>query len=96
MTIGYVIMISTPVMLAVGYYILNLSILVKLLHTAIILLFFTILIPHQVLAQAFIMQHMSVLFMPVLYLCFGAVFDALVFVALYSWAVSNAPLNATI
>ena len=96
MTIGYVLMVATPVMLAVGYYILNINIFVKLFHTAIILLFFAILIPHQVLAQAFIMQHMSVLFMPVLYLCFGAVFDALVFVALYSWAVSNAPLNATI
>ena len=96
MTIGYVIMVSTPVMLAVGYYILNQSLLVKLFHTALILLFFTILIPHQVLAQAFIMQHMSVLFMPVLYLCFGAVFDALVFVALYSWAASNAPATATL
>jgi hypothetical protein len=96
MTIGYVIMVSTPVMLAVGYYILNQSLWVKLFHTALILLFFTIMIPHQVLAQVFIMQHMSVLFMPVLYLCFGAVFDALVFVALYSWAASNAPANATI
>lgn len=96
MTIGYVIMVATPVMLAVGYYILNQSILIKLFHTAVILLFFSILVPHQVLAQAFILQHMSVLFMPVLYLCFGAVFDALVFVALYSWAVSNAPANATI
>ena len=96
MTIGYVLMVATPVMLAVGYYILNQSILIKLFHTAIILGFFSILVPHQVLAQAFIMQHMSVLFMPVLYLCFGAVFDALVFVALYSWAVSNAPANATL
>lgn len=96
MTIGYVIMLSTPVMLAVGYYILNQRIWIKLFHTAIILLFFSVLIPHQVLAQAFILQHMSVLFMPVLYLCFGAVFDALVFVALYSWAASNAPANATL
>lgn len=95
MTIGYVVMVATPVMLAVGYYILNQSVWIKLLHTALILGFFTIMIPHQVLAQAFIMQHMSVLFMPLLYLCFGAVFDALVFVALYSWAVSNAPANAT-
>ena len=96
MTIGYVTMLATPVMLGVGYYILNLSIWVKLFHTALILLFFAIMIPHQVLAQAFIMQHLSVLFMPVLYVCMGAVFDALVFVALYSWAVSNAPANATI
>ena len=96
MTIGYVIMLATPVMLAVGYYILNQSLWIKLFHTALILLFFSILIPHQVLAQAFIMQHLSVLFMPVLYLCFGAVFDALVFVALYSWAASNAPPQATV
>jgi hypothetical protein len=96
MTIGYVIMVSTPVMLAVGYYILNQSLWVKLFHTALILLFFGIMVPHQVLVQALIMQHMSVLFMPVLYLCFGAVFDALVFVALYSWAASNAPASATL
>jgi hypothetical protein len=96
MTIGYVVMLATPVMLAVGYYILNISLRVKLFHTALILLFFAIMIPHQVLAQAFIMQHLSVLFMPVLYICFGAVFDALIFVALYSWAVSKAPADATI
>ena len=96
MTIGFVIMLSTPVMLAVGYYILNQNILIKLFHTTLILLFFTVMIPHQVLAQAFIMQHLSVLFMPLLYICFGAVFDALVFVALYSWAASNAQANATI
>ena len=88
-------MVATPVMLAMGYYILNQSLLTKLLHTALILAFFAILVPHQVLAQAFIMQHLSVLFMPVLYICFGAVFDALIFVALYSWAVSNAPMKAT-
>ena len=96
LTIGFVVMLATPLMLAVGYYVLNLSLPVKLFYTALILLFFAIMIPHQVLAQAFIMQHLSVLFMPVLYICFGAVFDALVFVALYSWAVSNAPAKATV
>ena len=95
MTIGYAVILATPVMLAMGYYILNQSLLIKLFHTALILIFFAVLIPHQVLAQAFIMQHLSVLFMPVLYVCFGAVFDALIFVALYSWAVSNAPVKAT-
>ncbi len=95
MTIGYVVMLATPVMLAVGYYILNQGLAVKLMYTALILSFLAIMVPHQVLAQALIMQHLSVLFMPVLYICFGAVFDALVFVALYSWAASNAPVNAT-
>ena len=79
-----------------GYYILNQSLLAKLGYTLLILAFLTIMVPHQVLVQALIMQHLSVLFMPVLYICFGAVFDALVFVALYSWAASNAPADATI
>jgi hypothetical protein len=96
MTIGYVVMLATPVMLAMGYYILNVGLAAKLFHTALILLFFAVMIPHQVLVQAFIMQHLSVLFMPVLYICFGAVFDALVFVALYSWAASLAPSSATV
>ena len=96
MTIGYVVILATPVMLAMGYYLLNQSLLSKLFYTALILLFLVIMVPHQVLAQAFIMQNYSVLFMPLLYLCFGAVFDALVFVALYSWVASNAPANATI
>ncbi len=96
MTVGFVLMLATPFMLAMGYYILNQRLTIKIFHTVLILLFFAIMIPHQVLMQAFIMQHLSVLFMPVLYICFGAVFDALVFVALYSWAVSDAPANATI
>jgi hypothetical protein len=96
MTIGYVVVVATPVMLAMGYYILNESLLTKLGYTALILLFLVIMVPHQVLVQALIMQHLSVLFMPVLYICFGAVFDALVFVALYSWVASNAPSDATL
>lgn len=96
MTVGYVVILATPVMLAAGYYILNLSLLVKIFHTALILLFLVVMVPHQVLAQAFIMLHLSVLFMPVLYICFGAVFDALVFVALYSWVASSVPAKATV
>lgn len=96
MFIGYVMLLATPLMLAAGYYILNTSLLSKLANTVAILLFLAVLIPHQVMAQAFLMHHMSVLHMPVLYICFGAVFDALVFVALYSWAASDLSPEATL
>ena len=96
MTIGYVVMLTTPLMLAVGYYLLNQSLWVKLFHTALILLFFAVMVPHQVLVQALIMQHLSLLYMPVLYICFGAVFDALMFVALYSWVASKTTAEATV
>lgn len=96
MTIGYVVVLATPVMLSMGYYILNQDLVSKLLYTALILGFFVIMVPHQVLMQALILQHFSVLFMPVLYICLGAVFDALVFVALFSWVASRAPVDATL
>lgn len=96
MTIGYVVMLIAPVMLGMGYYILNLSLWRKILNTGLILGFLMLMVPYQILAQALIMQHFSILFMPVLYICFGAVFDTLVFVALYSWVASNVPKNATV
>lgn len=96
MTIGYVTIVATPVMLAMGYYILNESVFKKLLNSVLIILFLAVMVPHQVVIQALIMQHASVLFMPVLYICFGAVFDALVFVALYSWVASNVSSSATL
>ena len=96
MTIGYVVILVAPIMLAMGYYILNFSLWRKLLSTALILGFMILLVPFQVLAQAMFLSHFSILFMPVLYICFGAVFDTLVFVALYSWAASNVPADATV
>ena len=96
MTIGYVVMLIAPVMLSMGYYVLNLSLWRKTLNTLLILGFLMLMVPYQILAQALFMQHFSILFMPVLYICFGAVFDTLVFVALYSWIASNVPEHATV
>ena len=96
MTIGFVVILITPVMLAMGYYILKLSLWRKILNTAVILFFFMALIPHQVLAQAMFMQQFSIVFMPILYICLGAVLDTLMFVALYSWIASNVPKDATV
>ena len=95
MVMGHVVMLLTPVMMAIGYYILNQSLLSKLLYTVVILLFFAVMVPHQVLVHALILKNVSTLVMPLLYICFGAVFDVLVFIALYSWVASKSPLNAT-
>jgi hypothetical protein len=96
LTMGYALLVCTPVMLGLGYYILNESLWKKLWYTALMLLFFTLMVPHQVLLHALILEKGSVVFMPVLYFCFGAVFDALAFVALYAWAASNARDAATV
>jgi hypothetical protein len=92
---GYTLMLAIPVLMALGYYSLNLRLGVKLLHTLLIGAFFMVLLPQQALVHLVVLQHLSVVFMPVLYLCFGALFDMMVFVALYAWAASKAPLSAT-
>lgn len=94
--IGFTLMFVTPIMLAMGYYLLNTHSAIKLLHTGLILVYFALLIPHQVVLHAFILHHLSVLYMPILYICFGAMFDMLIFVALYSWVASTLPSSATV
>lgn len=93
--IGYLLLLAIPVMLAIGYYLLPARLVDKLLHTIIILAYFILVIPHKVVLHALILHHGSLLTMPLLYVCFGTVFDILLFIALYSWAVSRLPHGAT-
>lgn len=94
-SMGNVLLLAIPVMLALGYYVLNIGLGTKILHTVLILLYFMVMVPFQVIGHVLILQHFSLLFMPILYICFGTLFDMLIFVALYSWAASTAPAQAT-
>jgi len=94
-SMGFVLLVATPAMLTVGYYVLELGLATKIAHTLLILAYFAIMVPHQIVLHVLVLQHLSLLFMPVLYICFGALFDVLVFVALYSWAASKLPAQAT-
>jgi hypothetical protein len=93
-SMGYVLLMATPPMLALGYYLLNVPLRAKLGYTLLIMAYFVVMVPFQVVLHILVLQHFSVLFMPVLYICFGAVFDILVFIALYSWVASMAPRGA--
>lgn len=94
-SMGSMLMLAIPVMLAIGYYLLDLSLTVKIVHTVFILSYFILMIPHKVVLHTLILYKMSLLYMPVLYICLGAVFDMLLFVALYSWTVSMVPEEIT-
>ncbi|MDY7575215.1 hypothetical protein [Actimicrobium sp. CCI2.3] len=94
-SMGSMLMMAIPVMLAIGYYLLDLRLSVKIVHTIFILGYFILMIPHKVVLHTLILYKMSLLYMPVLYLCLGAVFDMLLFVALYSWTVSLVPERVT-
>ena len=91
---GYYLMLAVPVMLALGWGVLRVPLYQKLLYPSLMLLYFAFMLPHKALLHALVLQHFSVLFMPVLYLCFGSIFDVMVFVALYSWLASGVRAGA--
>ncbi|MFZ6773873.1 hypothetical protein ACO0LB_14255 [Undibacterium sp. SXout7W] len=88
---GYVVLVASPVMLSFGYYVLKVNLLQKIMYTLYILGYFLILVPCQVVLHMLILQHFSLLFLPVLYIFFGMLFDVLIFIALYSQVVSKVP-----
>jgi uncharacterized membrane protein len=92
---AYVVLLSIPVMLALGYYVLRLPLARKIAHTALILLYFIVWTPVHVLLHVALVQHLSIVVMPLLYLCFGAMLDVVLFIALYAWVASTAPDRAT-
>ncbi len=94
-SMAYVLMVAIPVMLAMGYYVLNIGLGAKILHTVLILVYFLVMLPFQVVGHALLLQNFSLLFMPILYICMGTLFDMLIFIALYAWAASTAPMKAT-
>lgn len=91
---GYYLMLAMPLLLALGWGVLRLPLHHKLTYPALMVAYFALMLPHKALLHAVVVQHLSALFMPLLYLCFGAVMDLMVFVALYSWLVSRAPAQA--
>lgn len=91
---GYTLMVSLPVLVGLGYGLLDLPAWRKLVDPLMLLAYFAVALPHKAVLHMVVLQHFSVLFMPLLYLCFGLVFDIMLFVALYSFLVSRAPVRA--
>lgn len=91
---GFYLMLAVPVLLALGWGVMRVPLHQKLLYPVVMVAYFVVWLPHQALLHALVVHHLSALFMPLLYLCFGAVLDLMIFVALYSWLASTAPAHA--
>ncbi|MDB5942005.1 MAG: hypothetical protein JWQ13_1571 [Ramlibacter sp.] len=96
LSMGWALILASPGMLGMGYFLMHQNLLKMLGNTALLLLFLALMVPHQVVLHVLILSKLSLLFMPLLYFVFGAIFDALVFVALYAWVVSNVPVQTTL
>jgi Kef-type K+ transport system membrane component KefB len=66
----------------------------KILAPVAFLAYFALMLPHKTLLQVWLLEHLSILFMPLLFLCFGALLDLWIFVALYAWLASTTPALA--
>lgn len=77
-----------PILLGFTYYIYDLGLGRKLGLTLLLMLHLSLLIPLQYMTHAFILHHLSLLFLPILFFVFGLPLDVLVFIAFYSWGAS--------
>lgn len=89
--LGAEFMVAIPLMLCLGWGVLRLPWTLQLLGPLAVLLYFAVWLPHQVLLHAWVLQNTSVLFMPVLFLCFGLLIDSWLFIGLYAWLASLTP-----
>jgi hypothetical protein len=88
---GYRCLLVFPFMLGIGYYLFHERLMIKLLYSLAIELYFFLMIPHKVMLHIITLHFGSRLAMPLLYLCLGSAFDIFAFVALYAWVLSNLP-----
>lgn len=89
-------LLTLPVMLAVGWGVLHLPWHLRLLGTLLVVGYFALWLPHQVLAHAWVLRHGTALFMPVLQLCLGPLLNGWIFVAWYAWLGSLTPRVQTV
>ena len=92
---GFVLLAAIPLMLAMGYYVLRVPLMTKLLHTAMIVGYFIVWVPLQIVVHVVLLHYLGAIVMPLLFFCFGTLLDFVLFVALYSWVASTTPLDAT-
>ena len=88
---AYRCLLVFPFMLGIGYYLFHERLVVKLLYSLVIGLYFLLMIPHKVMLHIITLHFGSSLAMPLLYMCLGSAFDIFAFVALYAWVLSNLP-----
>ena len=87
LSFGIILIGMIPLVLAFTYYLFDFALWQKLAVSLLIMGHLTLFFPLQYMLHVYIL-HFSILFMPLLYFAFGPFLDVLIFVCLYSWAMS--------
>ncbi len=85
---GLMLISLLPVVLGFTYYIFDFSLGRKILLTVLLMVHLAVLMPVQYFLHAYLLQHGSLLFMPLLFFMFGLPLDVMVFIAFFTWGFS--------
>lgn len=85
---GLTLMFMTPLMLMVIYYPLDFGLGKKMALTLLALAWLAVVLPCQFCLQAFVINGLGLIALPVLFLLFGLLLDVMGLVALYAWGMS--------
>ncbi len=85
---GLMLISLIPLVLGFTYYLLDFSLGRKIALTVFIIVHLSIMIPLQYMAHAYFLQHVSLLFLPLLYFVFGLPLEVFIVVALLTWGFS--------
>ena len=77
-----------PVILGFTYFVLDFGLGRKALLALLTMLHMLILVPLQYAVHAYVIHHLSLLFMPLMFFVFGLTVNVLVFISFYAWGVS--------
>jgi hypothetical protein len=91
LNLGYGFLLVVPVLLALGWGVLALPLWQRLVVPLALVAYLALLLPHKALLQVWLLAHSSVLYMPVLFVALGPLFDLMVLVALYGALLSLRP-----
>jgi len=86
--VSLLLLFLVPWFLGLTYYVFDFPLHQKLALTLVVLGYFTLAAPMQYLLHIYLLERLSLLLLPVLYLLFGLLLDVLLLVALYAWGVS--------
>lgn len=92
---GLALITLVPILLGFTYYIFDVGVGKKLGLTLLVMFHLTLFIPLQYMAHAFVLYHLSLLFLPILFFVFGLPLNVLVFIGFYSWGASWRSLGQT-
>ena len=83
-----VVMVVTPVIYALTYYVFDFALRKKLFLTLITLIYFLIFIPFFVVFHIYVLVELSVLLLPIMYFIFGIIIPVVILIAFYGWGMS--------